>query len=139
MEFNATFIVSAINFIIFSIIMNAIFYKPLDKIVTERQKFIEDTNEDAKVKQKKAEAVVRNKEFKIEKTKQDAKKIITGSTDEVNAKKAELTSDAQKKALENVNSAKVTLNQSIDEVQQGLDEEVKKLADAISSKILGKV
>lgn len=139
MEFNATFIVSAINFIIFSIIMNAIFYKPLDKIVTERQKFVEETNEDAKIKQKKAEAVVRNKELKIEKTKQDAKKIITSKADDVNTKKIELTTNAQKKAQDDVNSAKVTLNQSVDEVQQGLDEEVKKLADAISSKILGKV
>jgi len=139
MEFNATFIVSAINFIIFSIIMNAIFYKPLDKIVAERQKFIEDTNEDAKVKQKKAEAVIKNKEYKIEKTKQDAKKIITSRADDVNTKKIELASNAQKKAQDEINSAKVTLNQSVNEVQQGLDEEVKKLADAISSKILGKV
>ncbi len=48
MEFNATFIVSAISFIVFTIIMNAIFYKPIQKIVTERQKFIDENYEEAK-------------------------------------------------------------------------------------------
>ena len=41
MEFNATFIASAISFIVFTLIMNAVFYKPLGKVVSERQKFID--------------------------------------------------------------------------------------------------
>ena len=48
MEFNATFLIAAISFVVFTIIMNAIFYKPLQKIVDERQKFTEDTNAEAK-------------------------------------------------------------------------------------------
>lgn len=139
MEFNATFIVTAISFVIFSIIMNAIFYKPLQKIVDERQNFIEDTNKDAKIKNKKADAIVKDKELKIEKTKQDAKKIITGKAEEVNARKAELASSAQRKAAEDIEVAKNSLNQSVDEAQVGLDLAVEDLATEISSKILGKV
>lgn len=139
MEFNATFIVTAISFVLFSIIMNAIFYKPLQKVVDERQNFIEDTNKDAKIKNKKADAIVKDKELKIEKTKQDAKKIITGKAEEVNAHKAELASSAQKKAAEDIEVAKNSLNQSVNDAQVGLDIAVEDLATEISSKILGKV
>lgn len=48
MEFNATFLISAISFILFTLIMNKIFYKPLERVMDERQKFIDDTKSDAK-------------------------------------------------------------------------------------------
>ena len=38
MEFNATFIITAISFIIFVFLMNTILYRPLEKIVDERAK-----------------------------------------------------------------------------------------------------
>lgn len=37
MEFNATFIITTISFILFTFIMNKIFYAPLGKIIDERQ------------------------------------------------------------------------------------------------------
>ena len=139
MEFNATFIVSAISFVIFTILMNAIFYKPLNRVVTERQKFLEDTNEDVKLKQKKAAAIIKDKELKIEKTKHDAKKIITTKADATNQQKAELTSNSQKNAHEEISVAKDSLNHAVNETKQVLDDEVKNLAGEIVTKILGSV
>lgn len=138
MEFNATFLTSAISFIVFTIIMNAIFYKPLSNIVAERQKFIDDTNEEAKVKQKKSEAILQDKEHKLEQTKRDAKKIILNKSEETKAQKADLASKAQKKATEDITSAKENLNKTKNEAQKVLDDEVQKLAQEISLKILGK-
>lgn len=139
MEFNATFIASAVSFIVFTFIMNAIFYKPLSRTVDERQKFIDDTLEEAKAHTKKSEAILKDKEKQVEKTKHDAKKIITDKTEEVKAQKNVLTSEAQQKAAQNVDSAKEELQKSKDEAQQVLSDEVQKLAMNISSKILGKV
>ena len=55
MEFNATFIVSAISFIIFVVLMNIILYAPLQKVVEERKKrpftSIEDLQKRAKISQ----------------------------------------------------------------------------------------
>ena len=48
MEFNATFLVSAISFIVFTILMNKILYAPLEKIVDERENFINGNYSDAK-------------------------------------------------------------------------------------------
>jgi len=138
MEFNATFIVSAISFIVFTMIMNAIFYKPLGKIVAERQKFIDDTLQEAKAHHEKSEAILKDKERKLENTRHNAKKIILDKTEEVKAQKTELTNEAQKNAAQTISSAKDELQQSQSEAEKILEAEAKKLAQDISSKILGK-
>lgn len=137
MEFNATFLVSIINFIVFTIIMNAIFYKPLQKVVLEREKFIEDTNEEAKTHKKKSEAILKDKERKLEKTKQDAKKIILEKSDEAKTQKANLAAEAHQKANSQVESAKTDLQKSKDEAQATLTDETKNIAQQIAAKILG--
>lgn len=139
MEFNATFLVSIISFIVFVIIMNWIFYKPLQKIVAERQNFIDETNEDAKLHKEKADALLKDKAKKLEKTKFEAKKVITEKSEEVKAKKTILTSKAKEKSAQKVETAKEALQKSKDEAQAVLSEQVKDLAQEISSKILGKV
>lgn len=139
MEFNATFIVSAISFIVFTLIMNAIFYKPLQNIVLERQKFIDETLEEAKHHKKKSEAILKDKEKKIVNTKHDAKKIIAEKADEIKARRVHLTSEAQKRAVQKIGFAKEDLQKSKDEAQEVLSEEIKKIAEDIATKILGKV
>lgn len=137
MEFNATFIVSAISFIVFTLIMNAIFYKPLQNIVLERQKFIDETNEEAKLHREKSEAILKDRDKKLEKTRHESKKLILDKSDEVKATKTQLTSDAHKKASQKIELAKDDLHKSKDDAQQVLSEEVKSIAQQIASKILG--
>lgn len=137
MEFNATFIVSAISFIIFAIIMNAIFYKPLQKVVFERQNFIDETNEEAKTHREKSESILKDKAQKIDSTKHEAKKIIADTADAVKAQKATLASNAQQEAAQKVDSAKTALQRSSDEVQDSLSQKSVDLAQSIASKILG--
>lgn len=139
MEFNATFIAAVISFIIFATIMNLVFYKPLQKIVSERQKFLDETSEDAKIAREKADAILKDKEEKLEKTRHEAKKVILNKSEDAKAKKSVMTSSAREKANKEVESAKDVLKKSHDEAQNVLTQESQKLADVISAKILGKV
>lgn len=137
MEFNATFIASAISFIVFVFIMNAIFYSPIQKIVMQRQKFIDEHYEEAKLNTAKSEAILKDKDRKLEKTKLEAKKIISEKSDEVKAQKASLTSEAYKKSAGKIEEAKGELNKHFDAAQSVLTGESEKLANIISKKILG--
>jgi len=137
MEFNATFIVSAISFIVFSIIMNAIFYKPLSKIVLERQKLIEDNYKEAKLNAEKSVAILKDKEKKLDKTKHEAKKTIAEKANEAKEHKAVLATEAQQKATKVVDVAKDELLKSKCEAQSVLSDKVVNLAQDISSKVLG--
>lgn len=137
MEFNATFIVSAISFIVFTFIMNAIFYKPLGDVVAQRQKFIDETNEEAKLHREKSAAILKDKEHKLGNTKQDAKKIIAEKTNEVKTQKSAMTTEAQQKAVQTIDGAKGELQVSKNQAQDVLADQVVNLAQDISSKILG--
>lgn len=137
MEFNETFIVSAISFVVFVLIMNAIFYNPIQKIVAERQKFIDDTAEEAKLHTQKSEAILKDKERKLDKTRHEAKQIILDKSEEVKGQKSALTTEAQQSSLKEIQDAKQDLQKSSDEAQTVLTDETKKLAQDISAKILG--
>lgn len=137
MEFNATFIASAISFIVFALIMNAIFYKPLGKIVGERQELVDDHYEQAALAKERAEALLREKEQKLEHSRHDAKKIITEKADSAKQQKAALTGDAQQAAAGTISVAKDELQKSKTEAQDVLSTQVVELAQDISSKVLG--
>ena len=47
-EFNATFIVSIVSFVVFIFIMNLIFYKPVLSVIKKREEYIIDNNNEAK-------------------------------------------------------------------------------------------
>jgi F-type H+-transporting ATPase subunit b len=137
MEFNATFIVSIISFTTFTIIMNAIFYNPLQKVVLERQKFIDDTNEEAKSHKAKSEAILKDKERKLEKSRHEAKKIILDKSNDAKTHKANLATEAHQKANSEIEVAKADLHKSSNEAQEKLTQEAKNIAEQIASKILG--
>lgn len=137
MEFNATFLVSAVSFILFCFIMNAIFYKPLQKVVLEREKFIDETNKEADENYEKSGALIKDKNDKIEAAKLDSKKVILDKTEEMKSKKAQMTEEARTNATSMINSAKTDMNNEKENSQAVLEEESKNLANEIVSKILG--
>ena len=117
--------------------MNLILYKPLSKVVEQRQKFIDEHYKEAKENTAKSEAILKDKERKLDKTKHEAKKIISDKSNEVKVQKAEMTTEAQQKAGKKIDSAKEELLKSKSEAQGVLSNQVIDLAQNISSKILG--
>lgn len=137
MEFNATFIVSAISFIVFSIIMNWIFYKPIRRVVDERQELLDEHHKEAALAKEKAESLLTDKEKKLENSKHEAKSIISNKADEGKSQKTEMAKEAQLKAVETISAAKEQLQKSKNEAQEILSNEVVDIAKNISSKIFG--
>lgn len=137
MEFNATFIVSAISFIIFTVIMNKIFYKPLEHVMDERQKFIDDTKSDAINSNNKADAILKDKEDRLNKSAFESKKIVADKVNEANENSKTLTNNAKQKSQDEISSAKSNLQNEARETSEELKTKVKDLAEVISSKVLG--
>ena len=137
MEFNATFLVSVISFIIFTIIMNMIFYKPLGRVISERQKFIDETRNDARNSIQKADAILQDRDNKLNKSVADAKKLVADKVNEANENSREKTAQAKQKSTEEIASAKSNLQEEAKQYTQELKTKVKDLAEVISSKVLG--
>lgn len=137
MEFNATFIVTTISFIVFVFIMNAILYRPLEKIVDERKQFIDDTNLIAQKNFDESEKILEEKNKKIAQTKQQAKNLIAEKSDFAKQTKYEIQSEAQRVSFEKIQDANQELIKSKEEASNVLSDSINVLAGEISSKILG--
>ncbi len=137
MEFNATFLVSAISFIIFTVVMNKIFYKPLERVMDERQKFIDDAKSDALNSNNQAEVILKIKEDRLNKSASDSKKIVADKLEAANKNSRILTDNAKQKTQDEISSVKSTLQNEAHQTSEELKLKVKDLAEVISSKVLG--
>lgn len=134
MEFNATFLVSAISFILFTIIMNKIFYKPLESVMNEREKFINDNIYDAKLSSDKADAITKDRDEKLSKSQVDAKSLVARKINDANENSRNLTDQAKQKSKEDIKSAKDALIKEAESTERDL--KIEELADIIYSKVL---
>lgn len=137
MEFNATFLVSAISFIMFTIIMNIIFYKPIEKIMDERQKYINDAKNDAFNSNSKADTIMKNRESRLNQSISDSKKLVAEKVNKANENSKILTGQAKQKSQEEIASAKSNLQNEANLATNELRSKVKDLAEVISSKVMG--
>ena len=137
MEFNATFLVSAISFIIFTIIMNIIFYKPIGRVISERQKFLDETKNDALNSNNKADAILKDRDDRLNKSVADAKQLVADKVNEANEISRAKTTEAKQKSMEEITSAKSNLQSEAQQYTEELKTKVKDLAEVISSKVLG--
>ena len=137
MEFNATFFVSGISFIVFALLMNAIMYNPLAKIVEQRKKFVDGNYEEADNANQKATNLIKDRAEKLAQAGSDARKVIITKTDDAKAKKVELCADAKNMANEELKNKKDDLKNTSVNVSNELKQHVKGMAETISSKILG--
>jgi len=137
MEFNATFFVSGISFIIFAIVMNIVMYNPLAKVVEQRKKYVDGNYEEADNANQKATNLIKDRAEKIAQASSDARKVIVTKTDEAKLKKAEECSNAKNEANEEIKNKKNELKNASIAVSSELKQHVRGIAETISTKILG--
>lgn len=136
MEFNATFLISAISFILFTLLMNKIFYKPLGKIMNERENFINDNLNDAKISNDKAEFLLKDKDEKLAKSLIEARAIISKELDATNKQSAQITAQAKQKAKNEVDLAKQNLSCEVEGFEDELNSKINELSEFLKNKII---
>ena len=137
MEFNATFLVSAISFLVFVFLMNKIFYAPLTNIINEREKLVDDTLNDAKASREQASGILTERENKLTKAREDSKKIVSSSVEKANSNSKDMIQQAKNNASDEINAKKADLQAQNSDVKSKLDNTVNELAGVITTKILG--
>lgn len=137
MEFNATFFVSGISFIVFAIVMNFVMYNPLAKVVEQRKKYVDGNYEEADNANQKATSLIKDRAERIAQANSDARKVIVTKTDEAKLQKSETCSNAKNEANEVIKNKKDELKNTSITVSNELKQHVRGIAETISSKILG--
>ena len=137
MEFNATFLVSIISFVLFTLIMNKIFYKPIEKIVNERQNFLDETFSSAKKSSEEADKIFRDRDEKLQASLVNSKNIIAKSTLDANNEASQLTMQAKQNSKDKIVSMKNEIQKESEQLDKSLAPQIESLANDIVSKIMG--
>ena len=137
MEFNATFIVSMISFILFVFIMNKIFYAPITKIVEEREEKLNNNYDDAQWFNQAAKGILRVRDEKLAKTEAQSRHIIADRIETYNNRSKRATTEAAQKSAEEIRTRKDALNNEKQQAQLELRAKTKEIAELISSKVMG--
>lgn len=137
LEFNATFFVAMFSFIIFMLMMNSILYKPLSRIVEQRENIIRANYSDAELTNEKIEDITAQHKANIEETRTLAKEQFNQKLNNYKAQKNEILESAKLLAKKDLAIAQTELAGEEKSAKIVLKSRVLSLANLITSKLLG--
>ncbi len=136
LEFDGTFIFALISFIIFVFLMNLILYKPVTKIISERQKFYDKNLSIVTSSKQKAQDTLKAKEDEIFGAKLEASNILKEMQIKTKADK-EFALQNKKDEIQNKLSKNLDeLHQNKQNVKDELKQEMETYVKLAVSKIL---
>ena len=137
MEFNGTFLATIITFIVFVFVMNKVLYRPILDIMEQRQKFIDSNYKSAGENNAKTDELAAEKEEKLNEARDDARGKYIEKVDGFKTRKAEIISDAQTAANDELERSREELKGTSDEVKNALKGSMNDLANDIVEKVIG--
>ena len=137
MEFDATFLISIISFIVFVFIMNKIFYAPVLRIMSERQKFVDENYISAKETKNEVQKRTNLHNEELEKTREEARTTVAAQTKKFKQESSKIISEYKSELYENISKEKESLKNSAIEAKEVLKDNVIDIAKNISHIILG--
>ena len=137
MEFDATFLIAVISFIVFVIIMNKIFYAPILKIMQERQKVVEDNFNAAKELNAETQKQTEYHNSELEKSRDVARQKIAEASQQFKLERSQEISEYRTELYGNIAKEKEALRNSAYEAKEVLKDNVVDIAKEISHKVLG--
>lgn len=137
-EFNATFLVAMLSFVVFIMIMNAIFYNPILSIMRKREDYINSNYSNAKEFSNKAEEYNNQRNSKIKETQDKCRHNIKNIVDAAHSDANEKTQAVREQSKIEIQSKKDMLAGEEENLKNTIKSTVvKDLASSITSKILG--
>ena len=134
MEFNGTFLVTIISFVLFVFVMNKILYEPINNIVAQRREFVDENLRTADINHKKANEISAQKEEKLKGARNDARNKYS---DAVVDFKNDILKNAQCDADNELMQTYENLNNLSNEAKEGLKGRMTDLANDIVEKMIG--
>jgi F-type H+-transporting ATPase subunit b len=136
-DFDATLPVMALQFILLAVVLNAVFYKPLSKVLDERAEYIRQTESGAKEQLAKTEALVTEYELQLSSARKQSQEIISGAQAEAQKLASERIAVAQQEAIARKEAIAAEIAQEKEEAFRSLEGQVASLSRQILEKLLG--
>ena len=138
LQFDGTLIVLAISFILFTFIMQWIFYGPMTKVRKNRENYVQGNLDAAQQAVEEAKKLSAQRDEKIALAKKTSTETVSKSTHQANKNKAVMVEEANKLAQDEFAQKKEEIAQDKAQARDALKEHVVQLAHSISTKVLQK-
>jgi F-type H+-transporting ATPase subunit b len=138
MEFNATFFITAISFIVFVFLMNTILYRPLERIVDEREKLISENYEKAKELNSEAKNLLEKKAFEIAQAKVKAKNYADEEQKKNYDESSKKIRAEKENSLKYINEQKQIMHKESEKFKQDMNANIESFAELIMKKFINK-
>ncbi|MEG3936568.1 MULTISPECIES: F0F1 ATP synthase subunit B' [unclassified Microcoleus] len=136
-DFDATLPLMALQFLALTVIMNAVFYKPMTKMLDEREEYIRTTKISAKERLVKSQNLAQEYQQKLGETRKQSQAVIAAAQADAKKIASEKVADAQKEAQAAREKASSEIEQQKQEAMRSLEQEVDTLSRQILEKLLG--
>ncbi len=137
MEFDATFLIVVISFLVFIFIMNKIFYAPILNIMQERQKLVENNFTSAKNTTEETNKKIKYRNDELEKSRDSARQKVAQESQKLKQERSHIISEYKNELFENISKQKENLKNSAIEAKETLKDSIVDIAKDISDKLLG--
>mgnify|MGYP002706436252 FL=1 len=138
-EFNATFLVAMLSFVVFIMIMNAIFYRPILNIMRKRDEYINSNYDEAKELSEQAEKLDLKKAETIQQTQNECRTEIKNVVENAQGLASKNVQDARTEVKNEIQFKKDSLVRESEALEGVLKSSVvTDLASSITSKFMSK-
>lgn len=136
-DFDATLPLMALQFLLLAALLNAIFYKPLTKVLDDRDNYIRTNNLEARERLAKAERLTKEYEQQLADARRQSQATVEAAQTEAKKITALKIAEAQKEAQAQREQASVEIEQQKQEAMRSLEQQVDALSRQILEKLLG--
>ncbi|MGI8502953.1 MAG: F0F1 ATP synthase subunit B' [Hassallia sp.] len=136
-DFDATLPLMALQFLLLAALLNAIFYKPMTKVLDDRDNYIRTNNLEARERLAKAERLTKEYEQQLADARRQSQATVEAAQTEAKKITAEKIAEAQKEAQAQREQASVEIEQQKQEAMHSLEQQVDALSRQILEKLLG--
>ena len=137
-DFNATLPLMAIQFILLTVVLTFIFYKPVAKVIDERETYINDNLTTASEKLIKADELYKEYDEQLKTARVNAQAIIAQSEKEAKEAVALEITQSRSDAAKLIEKTNKELEAQKSLALQQLETQVDELSQLIKEKLLGK-
>jgi F-type H+-transporting ATPase subunit b len=136
-DFDATLPLMALQFLLLAALLNVIFYKPLTKVLDDRDNYIRTNNLEAGERLAKAERLTKEYEQQLGDARRQSQATVEAAQAEAKKITADKIAQAQKEAQAQREQASVEIEQQKQEAMRSLEQQVDALSRQILEKLLG--
>ncbi|MBU7585245.1 MAG: F0F1 ATP synthase subunit B' [Nostoc sp. TH1S01] len=136
-DFDATLPFMALQFLLLAALLNVIFYKPLTKVLDDRDNYIRTNTLEAKERLAKAERLTQEYEQQLAEARRQSQATLEAAQVEAKNITAQKIAEAQQEAQAQREKASAEIEQQKQEAMRSLEQQVDALSRQILEKLLG--